>query len=163
MRKEEWKDIKGYEGAYQVSNLGRVRNTVKILSLCTDNQGYLKLNLYSNGKRKTVRVHRLVAEAFIDNTNNHKYINHKDENKLNNKAENLEWCSAKYNCNYGSRTSRIKDKLNVKIIQFSKDRKEIRRWNSIKEATCALKIRNISQACQGKRKQAGGYLWQYQR
>ena len=175
MRKEEfWKDIAGYEGLYQVSNFGRVRSADridrygreykgKILTPCTDNQGYLHIALHNNGKRKTVRVHRLVAEAFINNTDNCKYINHKDENKQNNNAENLEWCSAKYNCNYGSRVSRIKNKLNVGVIQLSKDGKEIRRWNSIQDATDTLKIRNISQACQGKRKQAGGYLWEYEK
>lgn len=173
-RKEEfWKDIRGYEG-YQVSNFGRVRSadridrygrsyTGKILEPCTDNLGYVHITLHNNGKRKTVRVHRLVAEAFIENSHNYKFVNHKDENKQNNVVDNLEWCSAKYNCNYGNRMSRIKDKLNFGVIQLTKDGKEIRRWNSIKEATDTLKIRNISQVCQGKRNQAGGYLWEYEK
>lgn len=173
-KSEFWKDVAGYEGLYQVSNLGRVKSADrtdrygrefkgKILTPCTDNLGYLHLCLQHDGKRKNVRVHRLVAEAFIDNTNNYNYVNHKDENKQNNEVDNLEWCTAKHNCNYGSRISRIKDKLNLRVIQLTKDGKEIRRWNSIKEATDTLKIRNISQACQGKRNQAGGYLWQYEK
>ena len=172
--REIWKEVKGFEGLYQVSNLGRVRSADridrygrdykgKILQPATDNLGYLKIGLCNNGDKVSVRLHRLVAEAFISNTNHYKYVNHKDENKQNNKVDNLEWCTAKYNCNYGSRVSRIKDKLNLRVIQFSKDGKEIRRWNSIQEATDTLKIRNISQACKGKRNHAGGYIWQYEK
>ena len=106
---EEWRDIKGYEGKYQVSNLGRVKSLnynhtkkEKILSDYPNTYGYLYVNLYKNGKGKPFYIHKLVAQAFIDNPNNYREINHKDENKQNNRVENLEWCNRKYNCNYGT-------------------------------------------------------------
>ena len=110
---EIWKDIKGYEGLYQVSNLGRVKSfnymntgkekikTPTLQKKYTMKQGgYLQTTLYKNNKSKTVLVHRLVAEAFIPNPDNLPQVNHKDYNKTNNCVENLEWCSAKYNSNH---------------------------------------------------------------
>ena len=111
---EEWRDIKGYEGRYQVSNLGRVRSLrdnhgnyrEKIRATILNKEGYNYISLYKEGKIKMCLVHRLVAEAFIDNPNNYKEVNHKDENKQNNSVSNLEWCTAEYNCNYGTRNKR---------------------------------------------------------
>ena len=107
MEKEIWKDIAGYEGLYKVSNLGRIKKLgnnfsckEKIL-VNSDCHGYLHVNLYKNGTRKSYLVHRLVALSFIENTNNYMEINHIDENKHNNCVENLEWCTRKYNNNYG--------------------------------------------------------------
>ena len=111
--KEIWKDIKGYEKLYQVSNLGNVRrikfinnrtqkDKIKMLKLIKDKKGYLKINLWKNNKSKMFLVHRIVAETFILNPNNLPQVNHKDENKSNNCVENLEWCSQKYNNNYGN-------------------------------------------------------------
>jgi hypothetical protein len=103
---EIWKDIKEYEGKYQVSNLGNVRslnynktNTVKLLKTYTNKNKYVYVTL---GQNNTYRVHRLVAEAFIPNPDNLPYINHKDENPSNNHVDNLEWCTQKYNVNYGN-------------------------------------------------------------
>ena len=100
-----WKDIKGYEGLYQVSNLGEIRSkhTGKWMKLkCSSVNGrYRKVILCDNEKREAKLVHRLVAEAFIPNTNNLPYVNHKDENPSNNMVVNLEWCTQKYNMNYG--------------------------------------------------------------
>lgn len=126
---ENWKDIKGYEGLYQVSDCGRIkslardvfnpRGTVirhmeeKILVQCIDNHGYGRVHLYLNGKMKKIFVHRLVAMAFIENPENKPMINHKDENPLNNCVENLEWCDAKYNANYGTRNARISQKRRI--------------------------------------------------
>ena len=101
---EEWKPIRGYEGRYMVSNMGRVRSRTKILKASTGNiYAQVILNNGDVRHRKTVTVHRLVAETFVENPfpNEYKYINHKDENKRNNKADNLEWCTAKYNLTYG--------------------------------------------------------------
>ena len=116
---EEWRDIKGYEGKYQVSNLGRVKSLKdshgnyreKILSNTPTKDGYLTVGLYKKGKSKPYKVHRLVAEAFIENTNNHPIINHKDENKQNNRVDNLEWCTYQYNNTYGTRTKRQSEKM----------------------------------------------------
>ena len=129
---EEWRDIKGYEGVYQVSNFGRVKSCERevhfvkntgtkftkhfrerILSPNLSTPGYLTVMLYKdncNGGPKQSRrlqIHRLVAEAFIPNPNNYPQINHKDEDKSNNCVDNLEWCTRKYNMNYGTLPSRI--------------------------------------------------------
>ena len=111
--KEIWKNIKGYEGLYQVSNLGRVKSlerkdnlgrkvNEKILKNRNATHGYIAVILSKDSNKKTYRVHRLVAEAFIPNPNKYLEVNHKDENKSNNRIDNLEWCDRKYNCNYGT-------------------------------------------------------------
>ena len=117
---EEWRPIPGYEGLYEVSNTGRVRSLDKydsmnrflrgrILRLFTDGLGYLRAQLYSNSKRKSFLVHRLVAQAFIPNPDNLPQVNHRDENPSNDSVDNLEWCDGKYNVNYGTRIDRIRD------------------------------------------------------
>lgn len=107
---EIFKDVKGYEGLYEVSNYGNVRSlyTNKILKPATKKRGYQYVNLYKNKKGKMYQVHRLVAESFIPNTNNLPIINHKDENSQNNNVDNLEWCTYKYNSNYGSSREKIR-------------------------------------------------------
>lgn len=121
---EEWRPIEGYEGLYEVSNTGRVRSLDmyvkigygsyrlhkgKVLSPGKNKDGYLLINLHCNEKNKKCLVHRLVAQAFIPNPDNLPQVNHKDEDKLNNRVENLEWCDAKYNINYGSRKDKERD------------------------------------------------------
>lgn len=102
---EEWKNVIGYEGLYEVSSLGNVRNVRRnTLLRFSKNQGYLQVYLYKNGIRTGLKVHRLVAQAFIPNPDGLPQVNHKDENKTNNIFENLEWCDVVYNINYGHRT-----------------------------------------------------------
>ena len=103
---EEWKNVIGYEGLYEVSNKGNVRNIRRntLLKLSKNNYGYIKVFLYKNGIRTCLSVHRLVAQAFIPNPDNLPQVNHKDEDKTNNSVDNLEWCNQKYNVNYGHRT-----------------------------------------------------------
>ena len=103
---EEWKNVIGYEGLYEVSNKGNVRNVRRntLLKLSKTNYGYIQVHLYKNGIRTGLRVHRLVAQAFIPNPDNLPEVNHLDEDKTNNRVDNLEWCTAKYNVNYGHRT-----------------------------------------------------------
>lgn len=109
---ENWKDIENYEGLYQISDQGRVRNvmTGRIL-MQQRNRGYMRVTLCKEGKQEFYSTHRLVAEAFIFNPNPEKYdqVNHKDEDKTNNRADNLEWCDAEYNLNYGTRIARLSD------------------------------------------------------
>ena len=121
---EIWKPIKNYEGLYEVSNLGRIKGVTryvkgkvgyriqkeKIRKCEVSSNGYLHVLLCKNGKYTTHNVHRLVAGAFIPNPDNLPEINHKDENKENNCVDNLEWCTRKYNMNYGTTQSRIHNK-----------------------------------------------------
>lgn len=123
---EVWKDIKGYEGSYQVSSIGRVRSLDriithmnmgvirkhlfkgKILKPLLEHDGYLYLFLYKKGSyRKKFSIHRLVCETFISNPNNYPIINHKDEDKTNNAVENLEWCDYSYNNTYNNKHIKI--------------------------------------------------------
>ena len=108
---EEWRAVPGYEGLYEVSNMGNVRNVRrnKLLRLPKTNDGYIRVSLYKNGIKTCFQVHRLVAQAFIENPDNLPMINHKDEDKTNNNVTNLEWCDVKYNNNYGSRLERSRD------------------------------------------------------
>ena len=111
---EEWKNVIGYEGLYEVSNMGNVRNVRrnKLLKLTKTYYGYIQVNLYKNGIRTGLRVHRLVAQAFLPNPDNLPEVNHLDEDKTNNRVDNLEWCDRKYNNNYGDR---LKKSINTKI------------------------------------------------
>ena len=122
---EEWRDIKGYEGLYQVSNLGRVKSleryvwngkayahkNEKIMSLDKLKNGYLTANLYKNNISKRHYIHRLVAQAFLSKSEKHTEINHKDENKANNCIDNLEWCTHKENMNSGTCIERRKSNM----------------------------------------------------
>ena len=106
---EDWKDISGYEGLYVVSNNGRVKNvrSGRVLRGIVNNLGYIMVGLSKSGKVKMVLVHRLVAKAFIENPDNFREVNHRDEDKANNIVDNLEWCDRKYNVNYGSRMDKV--------------------------------------------------------
>lgn len=172
---EIWKNIKGYEGYYEVSNYGRIkslkdfrgRNRIYILRQQKNKDGYNRVELHKDGKRKTYMVHRLVAEAFIPNPNNLPFINHKNEfEKDNNKVENLEWCTSKYNVNYGTKIDRTKEKLNIKVKCITTE--EI--FNSITEASRKYKTYKgrICGCCKGRFKSAGKHpetgeplIWEY--
>lgn len=174
---EIWKDVVGYEGMYQVSNLGNVKSITRNvpwrygiktvvgreMTKHTDKKGYLVVALSKNNIRKTKKIHRLVADAFIPNKNNLPFINHKDECKKNNHVNNLEWCNKQYNNTYGSRVERAKQKLIKTVLQYDRSGFFIREWGSLTEASSTLHIHNgsISECCKGKRKTAGGYVWKY--
>ena len=165
---EIWKDIKGYEGLYQVSNLGRIKSLTRknvlkerIIKGGIQKNGYRFVLLYKDKKVRIFKVHRLVAEAFIPNPNEYKEINHIDENKQNNNAENLEWCTRSYNCSYGSFN---KNKVR-KVLQYDEYWNFIKEWDSITEAHKVLKISHSSivENCKNRRNSAGGYIWEYKK
>lgn len=161
---EEWRDISGFEGLYQISNQGRVmsfccknnRNGY-VRKAVPDKDGYMTILLKKDGKYYGKKVHRLVAEAFIENPEKYEQINHKDENKANNVVDNLEWCSCLYNQLYHD-----KYKKSCKaIIQIDKEGHEVARFNSIDEASRKTGILSscISAVLHQKRKTTGGFKW----
>ena len=166
---EIWKPIKGYEGLYEVSNLGRIKSLVnnkgqyreKILKP-RYTYGYLKVILCKNGIKKNYRVHRLVAEAFLPNPDNLPLINHKDEQKDNNIVTNLEWCNYSYNNSYGTRTKRAAENNHKKLLQFTLDGNFVKEWQSPVEAEKeGYRRSNISYCCNGRIKQYKGFIWRY--
>lgn len=179
---EIWKDIKDYEGLYQVSNLGNVRSLDKIiyqknksgknqkhiykgkeLKKQKQRNGYEVVNLYKNAKMTKKLVHRLVAIAFIENKLDRNFINHKDNNKTNNNVTNLEWCTQSENIIYAY-TNGVKFPPNMrKVKRLNKEDIFIDMFESIQEAERFTNIRatNISKCCRNLRKTAGGYKWEY--
>lgn len=174
---EIWKDIEGYEGLYQVSNLGRVRslerfnvnsgvyqNRVRVLKQSHNRRGYKTVTLIKRKARKTVTVHRLVAKAFLENPKMLPQVNHKDENKENNAVGNLEWCDNRYNYSYGTRVERVTKKLQKPILQFDENGNFINEFSGLRDAQRALNLTSsgsISECCNGKRATAFGYIWRY--
>ena len=123
---EEWKEVPDYEGLYEVSNTGNVRSLIKnkIIKGFINRCGYKLVGLSKNGISKWFQVHRLVAQVFIPNPDNLPMVNHKDEDKNNNRVENLEWCDAKYNINYGTRLDKVKKTQIENGYWLGWDRKE---------------------------------------
>ena len=188
--KEEWRQIQGYEGLYEVSNLGRVKSLErydkigrlikeKTLNPRKHKKGYLYVGLSKDGIQKKYSIHRLVAIAFIPNPNNLPQVNHKDENKENNCLDNLEWCTNEYNCNYGNHGKNISKSLlggtlseqtrqrmsearSIKIVQLSLDGKLVKIWNSLRETDkFGYKHACISECCRGLRKTHKKFRWMY--
>ena len=173
---EHWKDIIGYEGLYQVSDLGRVKSLnylhtgkERVLRAGKDKDGYLLVTLCNSGKKNYYSVHRLVAEAFIPNPDNLPQVNHRDENPLNNAVSNLEWCSVGYNINFGTRNERVAKALtnhpmkSKPVYQYTKDGSLVHLYPSAMETArqTGYAQGNISACCRGEYKQAYGYIWSY--
>ena len=185
MNKEIWKDIKGFEKRYQVSNLGRIKSLPKfvnnnpnyssigyytkekILKPFNNKKMYKLVKLYKGNKSYNKKVHRLVAEAFIPNVKNLPQVNHIDGNKQNNCVENLEWCTNKENQihawenNLQTKKYGANNKLSKKVEQYDLKGNLIKIWDCVEEARKTLHISNISLVCNGKRNKAGGYIWRY--
>lgn len=179
---EVWKDIKGYEGLYKISNLGNVKSLNRLDAKGRKvsehllkkrfegkNKKYIHYSLNKDGKSTEYKAHKLVAEAFLlDKTNfksmpyediskidlNKLQINHKDENPANNNVNNLEWCTNLYNYMYSNST---------KVDQYDLNGNFIKTWNSIKDITITLGIKHtaIIACCKGRCKTTKGYIWKY--
>ena len=179
---EEWKPIVGYEGWYEVSSFGRVRSVDRlvgysdgskrlhrgrILKATPDKDGYDRVVLSTPEGHKNRLVHRLMAIAFIPNPDNLPEVNHKDENKRNNVIDNLEWCTDKYNVNYGTglhrraASQRNDPEQSKPIIQYDKDGRKVAEYPSIREAArqTGIKRDTISRSCRGLQKYCHRYYF----
>jgi hypothetical protein len=178
---EIWKDIPGYEGYYQISNMGNVRSLDRAiekggrlhhikghpLRQSKNRHGYYIVGFSKDDKRTYNSVHRLVAELFIPNPNGYPCVNHKDEDKTNNCVSNLEWCNHLYNINYGTAKERI-SKSNLalqkgtKVAQYKGDKMIAIFANSIEASReTGVDSSAIRKVCLGRKKYntAGGYIW----
>ena len=171
---EEWKPIEGYEGLYEVSNMGRVKSLgndksrkEKILSQYESKSGYLKVTLCKDNKLKPFRVHRLVAKAFIENPNNLPTVNHINEIKTDNRLDNLEWMDYIQQQRHGTCIQRRAEKerngvRSKQVYQYTKDYELVKIWESTNEAgRNGFNQGNVSACCKGKLKHYKGYIWSY--
>lgn len=178
MTKEIWKDIRDYEGIYQVSNLGRVKSfdikdklgrirKGRVLKGCKNTKGYLLVNLYKNNMGCGKLIHRLVAQAFIPNPENKPQVNHIDENKTNNMVSNLEWSTSKENNNHGTHNERaaktISKSKSIPIIATNLKTGKSREFYGTNECARQLDLHdsNITSVLKGRYKQTGGYTFKY--
>lgn len=193
LNNEIWKDVAGYEGYYQISNMGRVKSLDRMVNSARSSTGfrlskgrilktyfarcgkcrkhsntenaYELIHLYKGVNEKAFTIHRLVAEAFIPNPKNLPQINHKDENKANNRASNLEWCDSLYNANYGTRNERVSANRNDKtpVNQFSIDGEFIAQYESLAMASKSTNVRIslISAVCRGLQSSSAGFVWKF--
>ena len=181
--KELWKDISGYEGVYQISNLGRVKRLAyiseisprgykqymhfseKILKPYTDKSGYVYTHLSKAGKTNAYLLHRLVAETFIPNPDNLPVVNHKDENKSNNCVDNLEWCTQQYNASYGngaiSRRNTIRKLQGKEIEQYDLFGNLVDTLKTAHDKEPEFSTTKIIACCRGNRKTHKKYIWKY--
>ncbi len=178
---EEWRPVKGFEKAYEVSNQGKVRSvrrsiiqlrgskrtwqTVpeKILRQDTDKDGYKKVSLAYYKKRQRSFVHRLVAEAFLQNPDNKPQVNHKDSCRSNNSVENLEWCTASENTRHGYQYGNAIPVHPKRVQQFDLGGNYIKTWETLCDAGRAVGTNpaNIRKQIQGKIHHCRGYIWKY--
>lgn len=162
---EVWKDIKGYEGLYQVSSFGRVKRftTGRILKGGKDTQGYLMVLLCKNNTKSNKSLHRLVAQTFIPNPENKPQVNHMDENKTNNRVDILEWMTAKENNNHGKHNKRVSKSNSIPIIATNLKTGELQEFYGSRECARQLCLHNqsISAVLKGRLKQTKGYTFKY--
>jgi uncharacterized protein YerC len=181
---ETWKDIEGYEGLYQVSNLGRIKSFDKTIMVKIKNQnivtkkgkilkpnnnnnsGYNKVTLSKEGTNKPFTIHRLVAKAFIDNPENKPFVNHKDGNKLNNCVSNLEWVSLKENTQHAFENGLCDEmikKFSKKVKQYDNNYNFIKEWNSFHEIEreTGMSATYICRVCKSPNNKAYGFYWRY--
>jgi hypothetical protein len=176
---EIWKDIKNFEGLYQVSNLGRVKSLKRELTdgriweeriLKTPlSSGYPCVSLRLNNVYYKERVHRLVGHAFVNGYQDKYTINHKDGDKTNNEYSNLEWCSLSENIKHALRTglnnapAKMHEANQKKTVQLNLNNQVLKVYDSARDAALAVNcpIQNITRVCRGERNSARGYKWIY--
>lgn len=178
LKNEIWKDIPNFEGLYQVSNFGRVRSFLinkngKLIKIQLTPTGYCHVCLIKNGKQTRRYVHHLVYEAFVGiipkvDWKNELEINHKDENKRNNRVENLELVTHKQNANYGTRNKRSSEKNSIPVCQFTLDGVLVKKWDKMRDCSKnGLDRMKISLCCRNKHITKKGnniyknYIWKY--
>jgi len=156
---EIWVKIINYD--YEVSSYGRIRNSrEQILNPPITKEGYVRVRLYNDLGSKNFSVHRLVAQVFLPNDQNLPEVNHKDENRQNNNVENLEWCTAKYNSNYGNRNALI----SKPVIQLSLEGLEIKNWDSCIETLKGnFSPSCVARCCKGERQKHKGFKWKFKK
>ena len=167
---EIWEDVVGYEGFYKASNKGNVYSVERkdsrgnkcggrTLSSAPHNSGYIQVGLSKIGIKINKYIHRLVAEAFVPNPNNYLEVNHLDEDKTNNNAENLEWCTRKYNVNYGTAIERATQTRSKKVKAINIKTGEVLTFSStIETSNKGYSRANVSLACRGVYKNNKGDL-----
>lgn len=170
MKNEEWRDVAGYEGLYQVSSEGRVKSlerkghkSERILKPDVVGGGYLAVVLYAGGKTRMFFVHRLVCQAFHENPDNKPQVNHINEDKTDNRACNLEWCTCKQNINHGTAKDRSSKNRSKSVGQYTLGGALVKFWASTMEVErqAGFYHGNISKVANGKLKQAYGFIWKY--
>lgn len=158
---EIWQDLPGYEGLYRISNYGQIESLPRqgskggLMKGTVHKKGYLNVTLRKNGKQTTAKVHRLVAETFLPNPEQLPEVNHKDENKLNNRVDNLEWCTTQYNHDYGTRT--IKTGKAIRCVETG----EIYPGSAWAARALNVDQSTITKSCRNPNRTCGGYHWQY--
>lgn len=174
---EEWRDIVGYKGIYQVSNLGNIKSIErtringrrykeKFLFTHLIN-GYAVVSLFKNGKQKNYKVHRLVAQAFIPNPFNKPCVDHIDTNKMNNKSDNLKWVTYQENSDNPISSRRQKNAVSMTgrkaVVQYDRNKVLLNTFPSeaLAEKITGVKASSICNCCKGRIKTAGGYIWKY--
>lgn len=159
------KDIEGFENLYAITDNGKVWSykSKKYLSACIDGSGYLFVALRKNKKTYFKKIHRLVAEAFIQNPYKLPEVNHKNEDKTDNRVENIEWSSVKHNRSYGTRGERISESKKKPVVQKTLYGATVFVWNSALEAKLIGGFNNvsISKCANGKKKTHKGYKWEF--
>lgn len=175
---EIWKDIKGYEGKYQVSNKGRIKSLSRAIphlggfrviperimaQHVSSTTGYYMVSLCKDKKCEWMLTHRIVAMTFIPNPSNLPFVNHKDEIKTNNNVENLEWCTPEYNINYSHVREKQIDAISKEVEQYDFDGKFIKRYKNCYEAGRILNVHpsSIRRCCTGEIGSTRGFIWKY--